>query len=665
MADYISGDYTLSFANPLPQAADVAKSVGKVEEGFEFISAEPNQPKNNDTADSDKTASTSSPFVDAMLAASTGNLKLTENSSVTYATTTSARVDFFFDAMSGTSREYIRTGLEKAWKEDPLDTLKLIFQLRDIRDGKGDRKEFYYALQWLRQFHPETFFANLPTLPAVGYWKDLAEFLLWETIDVEGVNKLEEEYRKREAARGRRYTKEVWTTRNLVRKNRREEFRKAASDTSEENIARYRKERAEHNQAEMLNLSKTARKERNERTKEKRDRVRNLFENDVSYQKLHVETARHFAAALYNDLELLKKNKSTSLAAKWAPTPRAHHDSYTLLATTIAQMLYPEAEHRKQGEELTAYVMRIRIQYQRDYLTPLRAKIPVVETLMSQNNWSSINYERVPSFTKHDKERFTGEKKIASGALMPHELVEEAYKHYMNEIIDVLETQWRSYVDKLAKVGGFDATMSVCDVSGSMNGTPMNAAIALSLLLTELTKPPFNQLLITFSEQPEIHHVVGETLVDRVKNVSTMGFGFSTNFQAVFDLILQQAKASNLEPEHMVKRLFVFSDMEFNQACTGGLSAFNTDYAVIVRKFTEAGYEVPEMIFWNLRGSGRDADGGSKPVTVNQKGVGMLSGFSGQMLKLFLENRIENMSPWNTLRAAIDIKKYEKLVVVD
>ena len=65
---------------------------------------------------------------------------------------------------------------------------------------------------------------------------------------------------------------------------------------------------------------------------------------------------------------------------------------------------------------------------------------------MSANAWDSLKYSRVPSvcirknkrhFEKHDKERFTkyledvkgGKKKIASGALKPHELVSEAMQH--------------------------------------------------------------------------------------------------------------------------------------------------------------------------------------------------------------------------------------------
>ena len=69
-----------------------------------------------------------------------------------------------------------------------------------------------------------------------------------------------------------------------------------------------------------------------------------------------------------------------------------------------------------------------------------------VQVYMSANAWNEVKYPRVPSvcmknnkvhFEKHDEARFkeylgevrAGKKKIASGALKPHELVGEAMRH--------------------------------------------------------------------------------------------------------------------------------------------------------------------------------------------------------------------------------------------
>ena len=106
-------------------------------------------------------------------------------------------------------------------------------------------------------------------------------------------------------------------------------------------------------------------------------------------------------------------------------------------------------------------------------------------------------------FLARDEEHFSGfleavkkgEKRIASGALLPHEIVNELMKggEVAKELEDVSEMQWKSYVDNLKKVGMLESALAVCDVSGSINGDPMmNVAIALSLLIADLSKPPFD-----------------------------------------------------------------------------------------------------------------------------------------------------------------------------
>ena len=75
--------------------------------------------------------------------------------------------------MQKTSPEHIVTMLEAAWQEDAALTLKLIFQLRDVRRGKSAKLEFYHCLSWLYKNHFQTLLKNLEHLPLHGYWKDL------------------------------------------------------------------------------------------------------------------------------------------------------------------------------------------------------------------------------------------------------------------------------------------------------------------------------------------------------------------------------------------------------------------------------------------------------------------------------------------------------------
>ena len=120
-------------------------------------------------------------------------------------------------------------------------------------------------------------------------------------------------------------------------------------------------------------------------------------------------------------------------------------------------------------------------------------------------------------------------------------------------------------------------------------------------------------------------------------------------------MLLELAVSTSLAPEDMVKMVFIFSDMEFD--CCGG-TEYETDYELIKRKFEKAGYQIPAIVFWNLRGGDR-----SKPVTSSQQNVALVSGFSGQMMKSFLEKGCFD-SPLQSVLNTLG-NDYDHLKVID
>ncbi|KAI3930424.1 hypothetical protein MKW92_014132 [Papaver armeniacum] len=87
---------------------------------------------------------------------------------------------------------------------------------------------------------------------------------------------------------------------------------------------------------------------------------------------------------------------------------------------------------------------------------------------------------------------------------------------------------------------------------------------------------------------------------------------------------------------------------------------WETDYRVIQKKFRAHGYKVPEIVFWNLR------DSSATPVLGEQKGVALVSGFSKNMLKLFLESgSVKELQPIPLMEKAISGAEYSNLVVLD
>lgn len=401
------------------------------------------------------------------------------------------------------------------------------------------------------------------------------------------------------------------------------------------------------------------------------------YSRDPDFRFLYERVSDLFAACLKSDMEFLKSNETRKigLAAKWCPSIDSSFDKSTLLCESISKKIfsrenYPEYE----GIDEEHYAYRVRDRLRKDVLVPLRKILELPEVYIGANKWDSIPYNRVASiamkfykekFLKHDKDRFSkyledvkaGKSTIASGALLPHEIIAELNKADDEQVEQVAELQWQRMVNDLLQKGKLRNCMAVSDVSGSMHGTPMEVSVALGVLVSDLSEKPWKGKLITFSESPKLKLVEGENLKEKTQFVRDMEWGGNTDFQKVFDLILKVAVEGNLKPEQMIKRLFVFSDMEFDQA---SMSPWETDYDVIVKKFTEKGYGdvIPQIVFWNLRHSR------ATPVPATQKGVALVSGFSKNLLKMFLDED-GDINPVAVMEAAISGEEYQKLVVLD
>jgi len=88
----------------------------------------------------------------------------TQNMAHAFASTGSPTVDAFNGLSQATDPADFEPLLRSSWQEDPLLTVKLIFNLRSIHEGKSDREAFYRAWGWLYRNHPKTAIINLSAL---------------------------------------------------------------------------------------------------------------------------------------------------------------------------------------------------------------------------------------------------------------------------------------------------------------------------------------------------------------------------------------------------------------------------------------------------------------------------------------------------------------------
>jgi hypothetical protein len=102
----------------------------------------------------------------------------TENGAVSFATTGSPLLDFYFHAPVLTLDDLDRAAVlfEAAFYTDPLPAIKALFYIRDPRGGQGRREAFRICLEWLANHHPDYFRSLMPLIPEFGRWDDLIIF---------------------------------------------------------------------------------------------------------------------------------------------------------------------------------------------------------------------------------------------------------------------------------------------------------------------------------------------------------------------------------------------------------------------------------------------------------------------------------------------------------
>ena len=95
--------------------------------------------------------------------------------------------------------------------------------------------------------------------------------------------------------------------------------------------------------------------------------------------------------------------------------------------------------------------------------------------------------------------------------------------------------------------------------------------------------------------------------------------------------------------------ILILSDMQFDQCTRYDDSAME----MIARKYAEAGYNVPNIVFWNLNA----AD--NVPVKFNEKGVALVSGFSPSIVKGILAADLDNFTPEAIMLKTIMSERYD------
>lgn len=371
----------------------------------------------------------------------------------------------------------------------------------------------------------------------------------------------------------------------------------------------------------------------------------------VENKNTRKEAIKFIKRQLKLDRKEMKLGRSVSLCAKWMPSI----NTSSKVSRNTAKLICDEFgwTHEKY----------------RKRLAKLRNYLDVVEVKMSAKKWEDINYESVPSkanliynsaFLRNDEKRRReylssiekGEKKINAGTLNPSEIC--CKYRYRSCDVETLEALWKALPDLSVQ-----NTLVVRDGSSSMtwgrfsgNGTPLDVATALAIYMSEHNTGEWKDKYITFSSNPKIVDLSNcNSLADKIDLSMHECECSNTNIYKTMKLILNTAKKNNIPVNEMPKMIVICSDMQFNgRAHNLNQSLFDD----IAQEFNEAGYKLPKICFWNLSGELNK----TIPMQQNEMGLILCSGFTVQILKMFMSNQVD---PYKNLIEILNSERYDNV----
>jgi Mg-chelatase subunit ChlD len=395
---------------------------------------------------------------------------------------------------------------------------------------------------------------------------------------------------------------------------------------------------------------------------------------------------------LLEQLRLDSTSDNPSLVAKWVPREKSQ---FSELFTELAVNYFSHyLDTAKTQEARKKAVIKAKMHF-RELISSLNKKIDTVQIKQCGHKWADIEPAKQTSITMHkQKKSFLNVKKDGSQKYDLYdriacannfkEYAEKAAKgevevkgkrvglnDFTKEALDLISRRQQNsveasllnaqWLDNSKQTGALGKMIAMVDVSGSMDGDPMHAAIALGIRIAE--KSLLGKRVLTFSASPTWVNLTGkDTFIDMVNTVRPANWGMNTNFAAALRMILDAIIVQKLNPddvEDMV--LVIFSDMQIDQADSESISLMDT----IERQYADAGqrlwgkpFKAPHILFWNLRSTS------GFPSLSTQRNASMMSGFSPALLNIFCEEGLESLqscTPWSLFVKSLENERYKVL----
>jgi hypothetical protein len=382
---------------------------------------------------------------------------------------------------------------------------------------------------------------------------------------------------------------------------------------------------------------------------------------------------------------LLSNSNNISLAAKWVPREKSSFGwLYEALATDYFSVFLSTAYT---DDRVKKAILKCKTEY-RKVLSNLNKAIDTTQIKQCEQKWQHIDFKNVTSvtlskqkkaflnikkngeirypessdriicasnFSAHVKKVVKGEIEMKGKRIGMADFTKQAFNLIQNNGSqtekDLLNSQWR---DNSSQNGALDKFIAMVDVSGSMEGDPMQVAIALGIRIAE--KSMLGKRVMTFSSLDPY-----PDFISQVEVIKRADWGMNTNFRAALDLILDAIVQNKMAPEDVQDMvLVILSDMQIDlsdRCDKNALYDFMKDkYAAAGIRVNGVPYKPPHILFWNLRNTT------GFPCLSNQSNTSMLSGFSPSLLNLFCEqgiNALQSCTPWSILVKSLENERYK------
>jgi hypothetical protein len=388
---------------------------------------------------------------------------------------------------------------------------------------------------------------------------------------------------------------------------------------------------------------------------------------------------------------LISDTSNICLVAKWIPREKSKFAwLYKALATNYFSDFLTTA---KTDEQERKAILKCKTEY-RKVISTLNRHIDTTQIKQCDRTWQDIDFNKVTSitllkqkkaflniknngevrypdnfdrsecannFNAHIQKAVNGEVEMKGKRIGLADFTKQACNllkcdNNQNER-HLLNSQWRDNSSQNSVLGKM---IAMVDVSGSMEGTPMDVAIALGIRIAE--KSILGKRVMTFSAKPTwINLEPYPDFISQVQVIKNAEWGMNTNFYAALDLILHGIISSKMAPEDVQDMvLVILSDMQMD---SGDSCNKQILYDKMKVKYVNEGirvngvpYKPPHILFWNLRSTS------GFPTLSNQPNASMMSGFSPALLNLFCEQGItalQSCTPWSLLVKSVENERYK------